>query len=497
MTGRLTGRRLAWHSLLNLAGQGIPVFAALIAVPVLIRYMGTERFGILTLVWAIIGYFGLFDLGLGRALTQLVADRRHHADERELSSLVWKALLTMLGIGVLGSLLAEAIAWWLTHSVLTITPNLQGEATAAFRLMALVIPVIVVTSGLRGVLEAYQRFDLVNAARVPLGALNYLVPVAVMTYDTSLLSVVAVLAVVRVVGLVVHAMMCRRVMPGLGFGPDLRTRLPTKLLRMGGWMTISNVLSPVLVMADRFLIGALASAVVVAYYTAPFEIVTKLMIVASSVANSLFPAFAGRSDPHEQAGLYVRGVVMTSVGLFPILIVLLLFAPEILRLWLGPVFAERSSGVLQMLALGVYINCLAQIAFTLIQGAGRSDVTAMLHIAEIPFYLAAAWLLIRFRGVEGAALAWTLRVTIDAAAMFVVARRVAPMSSAPDHRRAWSLVALGVVLTVTAVACGSAPLLERAVLAVVSMMTVLGFAWFGVASVLERQRFRGLFAGGG
>jgi O-antigen/teichoic acid export membrane protein len=250
-------------------------------------------------------------------------------------------------------------------------------------------------------------------------------------------------------------------------------------------------------MADRFLIGALASAVVVAYYTAPFEIVTKLMIVASSVANSLFPAFAGRSDPHEQAGLYVRGVVMTSVGLFPILIVLLLFAPEILRLWLGPVFAERSVGVLQMLALGVYINCLAQIAFTLIQGAGRSDVTAMLHIAEIPFYLAAAWLLIRFRGVEGAAFAWTLRASIDAAAMFVVARRLAPMSSAPGHRRAWSLVALGVVLTVTAVACGGAPLLERAVLALVSTMTVLGFAWFGVASISERQRFRGLFAGGG
>ena len=83
------------------------------------------------------------------------------------------------------------------------------------------IPVIVVTSGLRGILEAYQRFDLVNAARVPLGALNYLGPVVVVRYDANLVAVVTMLAILRVVALVVHALMCRTVMPALAAGPDL------------------------------------------------------------------------------------------------------------------------------------------------------------------------------------------------------------------------------------------------------------------------------------
>ena len=497
MTHRLSGRRLAWHSLLNLGGQGIPILAALVSVPLLVKQMGTERFGILTLVWAIIGYFGLFDLGLGRALTQLVADRRHETTERELSALVWKALLAMLGIGVVGCLLAELLAGWLTQSALNISPDLQRETTTSFRIMALAIPAIVVGTGLRGILEAYQRFDLVNAARVPLGALNYLAPVVVMRYNESLVSVVAVLAVLRVVSLVVHALMCRAVMPALTSGPDMKARLPSLLLRTGGWMTVSNVISPILVMADRFLIGARASASVLAYYTAPLEMVTKLMIVPGSVANSLFPAFATRGDADDHARLYVRGLVLTCVGLFPLLILVLAFAPEILRLWLGTTFVTESAHVLQLLAFGAYVNCLAQIAFTLIQGAGRSDLTAKLHIAEVPVYLAVAWWLIGSRGVEGAALAWTLRVTLDAVGMFVFARRVAPLSGAQTHARAWMLIAVSTAFTLTGVVFGEAPLMQRAVLALVSTMTVLGFAWFGVASVAERRRVLSVVAGGG
>lgn len=494
---RLSGRRLAWHSALNLAGQGVPTLAALVAVPFLLRYMGQERLGILTLVWAVIGYFGLFDFGLGRALTQLIADRRSDTTERELSGLVWKTLLLMFGIGVVGAVFAEVAAGWLTKSVLRITPGVENDATNAFRLMAAAIPVIVVTTGLRGVLEAYQRFDLVNAARVPLGALNYLVPAVVARYNPSLFAIVAVLAGLRVVAFVVHAMMAASVMPALRAGPDSNVRLPLPLLRTGGWMTISNIVSPVLVMADRFIVGAIASTAVVAFYTAPLEIVTKLMIVAGSVANSLFPAFATRSEPSEHATLYVRGLLMTGVALFPLTIAVLAFAPEILGLWLGTDFAAQSAGVLQMLALGVYINCLAQIAFTLIQGAGRADMSAKLHLAEVPFYLLAAWLLIRARGVEGAALAWTLRVTVDAVAMFVIARRLVPLSAASEYLRSWLLIGISVVLMIGGVAYGGAPLVQRTVLALGATMTVLAFAWFGVASVVERERLRSAIVRGG
>src|SRR4051812_26259804 len=59
----------------NLLGNLMPMLAGLVAVPFLVHQLGAERFGLLSLGWVLIGYFGLFDFGLGRALTKMVAER--------------------------------------------------------------------------------------------------------------------------------------------------------------------------------------------------------------------------------------------------------------------------------------------------------------------------------------------------------------------------------------------------------------------------------------
>jgi len=61
------------HSFLNLIGLAAPLALALFAIPVLLEGLGAARFGLLTLIWALVSYFGLFDLGLGRALTMQLA----------------------------------------------------------------------------------------------------------------------------------------------------------------------------------------------------------------------------------------------------------------------------------------------------------------------------------------------------------------------------------------------------------------------------------------
>jgi len=67
--GRFLARNVIW----NLIGNGAPMFVAVFSIPILIHGLGKDRFGVLALAWALIGYASLFDLGLGRALTQLVA----------------------------------------------------------------------------------------------------------------------------------------------------------------------------------------------------------------------------------------------------------------------------------------------------------------------------------------------------------------------------------------------------------------------------------------
>ena len=61
---------LTQNALFNLIGTALPLGVGLISIPIVIDALGLEVFGLLTLIWTAIGYFGLFDFGMGRALTQ-------------------------------------------------------------------------------------------------------------------------------------------------------------------------------------------------------------------------------------------------------------------------------------------------------------------------------------------------------------------------------------------------------------------------------------------
>jgi O-antigen/teichoic acid export membrane protein len=479
------GSALARNTLWNIVGQGAPLLAALVAIPVILRGLGTERFGALSLAWLLIGYFSIFDLGLGRALTKLVAEKLASRHEHEIPALAWTALSLMLGLGILGALLIASSSTWLVSRALRIPPALQDETRFALYVLASSVPFVISTAGLRGLLEAKQRFALVNAVRIPLGVLTFVGPVLVLPFSRSLVPVVGILAVGRLLTWAAHLALCLRVFPALRDGLALDAALASPLLRLGGWMTVTNVVGPLMVYLDRFLIGGLVTLAAVAHYATPYEIVTKLLLVPSAIAQVLFPAFSASlvGDRPRAALLFDRGVKSVFLSLFPVVLVLVTLAPELLRLWLGNEFARESARVLQWLAVGVFINGLAQVPFALVQGAGRPELTARLHLLELPFYLAAVWWLIRTRGVEGAAIAWTVRAAVDAAVLLVVAERTVP---APPTAK-WRAGAFAAALA----ACGLGSLADGALAKALFLTTALAaFAVLSWALVLTTdERF--------
>jgi O-antigen/teichoic acid export membrane protein len=492
--GLTGGRLLARNSILNLVGHGLPLVVALAAIPLLIRSMGTERFGVLTLAWMAIGYFSLFDFGLGRALTQVVAERMGAGQRDEVPVLTWTALLLMLGLGGVGAVVLALLSPWLVGSALRIPPALQGEALAAFFLLAISLPFVISTAALRGVLEAVQRFDLVNAVRIPLGVLTYLGPLLVLPFTNRLPPVVAVLVVGRVIAWAVHLWLCLHALPELRARPGLRWGMVGPLLRFGTWMTVTNIVSPLMVYLDRFFIGAFLSMSAVAFYVTPYEAVTKLWLIPGALLGVLFPAFAASfaRDPQRTAVLFGRAVRIMVLLLFPLMLLLVTLAPEVLGLWLGADFTARSTSVLRWLAVGVLINSVGQVPFSVIQSVGRPDVTGKLHLIELPLYFAAMlWLLDR-HGIAGVAIAWTLRATLDTAVLFFFACRMLSGSAAVLRR---------MIPTAAAVlaALGGGMLLNGLAAKVVFLVAVLGAfgasAWLLVLHSDERAVVR-RFVGG-
>ena len=488
------GIRLAHNSLLNLFGQTAPLVVAVVSIPLLISGLGTERFGILTLVWMAIGYFGLFDLGLSRALTQLVAERVGSDSEASVARLATTALILMLALGIIGTVLLVLLSPWLVRSILKVPSDLQQETLHALLILSVSLPAVISTAGLRGILEALHRWDLVNLLRVPLGVLTYLAPLLVLPFSTSLATVVAALTIVRIATWVAHAVLCLRQMPSLRSEFALDRSVLRPLLHFGGWMTVSNIISPLMVYSDRFLVGATVSMTAVAYYVTPYEVVTKLWLLPASLLGVVFPALAatlGRDSKHA-ADVTDGSLRILFLLLLPPILLLVLFAQEGLDLWLGGEFARNSALVLQLLAIGVFINSLAQVPFTVVQAAGRPDITGKLHLVELPLYLVMLWVMLQHAGIVGAAIAWVLRLALDGGILVWIAARMLPGAREPLMRIvALTIVASGVL--VLGATIGSLPL--RLGMAAVSLPLILIAGWRYLLRPGERQLVTAQIAG--
>ena len=157
-TSLISGRHLTRNVFWNLLGAGAPLLVAVVAIPMLIEGMGLARFGVLTIAWMVVGYFSLFDFGLGRALTKLVAEKLGNGQGKEIPSLIWTAMSLMAVLGVLGAVVVAVISPWLVADVLNMPAELQSETLIAFYLLAASVPVVISSTGLRGILEAHQRF---------------------------------------------------------------------------------------------------------------------------------------------------------------------------------------------------------------------------------------------------------------------------------------------------------------------------------------------------
>jgi len=107
---KLTNKTLLKKNIIwNLLGKVLPMGIAMFTIPLIIKGLGNERFGILTLIWMVIGYASLFDLGMGRALTQLVSKKIGEKDTEDLAVLIWTTLFIIFVLGIFASIEEYAI----------------------------------------------------------------------------------------------------------------------------------------------------------------------------------------------------------------------------------------------------------------------------------------------------------------------------------------------------------------------------------------------------
>lgn len=434
------------NSVWNLLGSGLPILLALVTIPVLIHSIGTERFGVLAIAWITLTYFGLFDLGMGRTTIRFLAEALEHGRFEEGRGLFWTTLILNGMLGVVGASVLLALSPLLTDRILNIPAGIQPEALRAFYLVACSVPLVTILTALRGSLEAQHRFGLLNAIQIPTTSLAQVAPLLVLPFSKDLTWLIGAIVFARSLGTLVFLIFALRQIENPFQGPFFLGDKLRTLFSYGGWLTVSNVIGPLMVYTDRFLIGAFSSMTAVTYYTTPYDAVTRIWILPHSLMRTIFPIFSAEADIRRRTRVYANAIKHLALILAPVIATIVVFAPELLGLWVGESFARNSTLVLQILAIGVFVNSLGLVPFNFIQGVGRPDITAKFHLIEVPSYLLVLWYGLQYWGIVGVAAAWTIRVTVDSLLLFLYMWFTKRLSPVPKKDRLSRTVGSALIL---------------------------------------------------
>jgi O-antigen/teichoic acid export membrane protein len=408
-------KKILSNSVYNLIGQGAPILVAVYTLPILISSMGHERLGILFIIWLFIGYFSIFDFGLGRALTKLIAEKNTKNEQDDVPGLIFTSLTLMLGLGLFGGLLLIILSFFLPSMVLKVPENLRQETEHSLFIVGLCIPFITMSAGFKGVLEANHKFLGLNVIRFILGVTTYLLPLFLYYKYESITVIVVGLVLARILSWLGQAFLCNRLYPLAFKNIKYQKKYNKELISFGGWMTAANLFAPILIYTDKFFLGSIISVASVTYYSVPYDMGTKLLIIPGALLATLLPLFTNLiTSSKREANLQLSKIIIyTAIVMFPICFTLIVFSKEILMYWIDEDFSKHSAMVFQIIILAIFINSLTQIVFVYMQAKGRVDVTAKILFVEILIYIPVLVFLTKSYGVIGTAVSFLFRVALD------------------------------------------------------------------------------------
>lgn len=435
---------IARHTSYNLIGSIVPLAVSLVTVPLYLKVIGLDSYGVLVLCWALLGYMGFLELGLGPAVAQRMAALRK-TGEAGHAGIFWTGLWASLAMGALAGVLVYALADAYFASLNDPPAGLLGEIEDARIWLAATIPLVLLGSVLAGAMQGHERFlasNLVSSAStILMSILPLLVAYAI---STELWGLIAASLAARGFMLLVQFGICLRTMPLAGSLRPERGALKS-LMIFGGWITADGVIGQALITLDRFVIGSLLGAAAVSIYAVPHNLVQNIQLIPAALAKVLFPRFAATEAEHGDR-LEIEGIAALACVMTPVCVALMAVVGPFLILWLGREMALQSAPVAYFIAFAMCLNSLARVPFSRMMGDGRPDLITKIHLAELPFYLVLMFLGISYFGVIGAAIAWCVRTVADAAIFLAFAGRRKEALGAMVAPFAFSGAALAAVL---------------------------------------------------
>lgn len=410
---------IARNSIYNMVGSVVPLILALVTVPLYLNAVGTERYGALAIAWLILGYFGLFDLGLGRAVAQKIAAAKNKTHEKR-NEIYWTALIMSIMMGCIGAIFIWVLGSLFVQTYFEASDEIVDEILIALPYLALILPFVTAASVSIGALQGREYFADYNIGIITGSTLFQLMPLfTAWFYGNELYLLIIAAGVARIFALIyIKTLVWRKMLKNIRLNVSMNTA--RDLFGFGGWMTLTGIIAPLLYMIDRLVISAALGATAVAIYTIPYQISSRLSIIPTALNNAVFPRMSSVNKDQEK-NIWILSTKVTLAIMTPIIIGLILNMHWLLEIWIGKDLAQEAYLIGQILLISSWGLGIALIPLTVLHSRAQPKKPFIAYMIETPLYIAALWYGIENYGLIGAAIAFAFRCTVDAILLSAIA----------------------------------------------------------------------------
>jgi O-antigen/teichoic acid export membrane protein len=466
------GENAAWSVL----AWVVPSIAAFASVPIMVRGLGPDAYGLITLVAALTGYLGLIDLGLGQALVRYLSYYRALDEGRPMRAIVRVSLLWFTAIGAVAGVCLFVAAPWLAKDLLHVSPRLLPTAELVIRLSALnVVPGLLMSVG-TAVPVSFLRYDIAAGMTGVFSTAGWIGPAVVVVLGYGIVGITCFYIASNVLAVVLYLYVGRRLFRSVrrDAGPEWRDIRRT-VLSFAGLVAVNRIGSTVASQTNRLMVGVVDTTAAAAFYQVPSVLASKVTDLLSRIGLVLFPmgsALIAREDYDGLRALYLRGSRLLFLLNASAAMAIIVFAEPLLRYWISPLYAQKGSVALVLFMTTQAINGASLAVGALSWSAAKAGINLTFSLLNSGVNLLAIYPLASRFGVAGAAAAGLLGALVTPFFIHYVDRHILHVSSLSVLRRCYLPTAVGAAV----VAVGSRLLLIPLAQGLASTFALLCFS---------------------
>jgi O-antigen/teichoic acid export membrane protein len=400
--------------LANFAGRVWASGISLVFIPLYIRFLGIESYGLIGIYLSLMALFSILDMGLSTTLNRELARlSTAPGTEQEARDMVRSMEAVYWGIGFLVALATILLAplvprYWVNPKGVTADTVQRAVMIMGF-LIAFDWPAALYTGGLMGL----QRQVQLNSIRAGMGTLQAVGAVLILWLVSPTISAYFLWQIIIAIAqTAMLALFLWRALPRTIRQSHFRRELLTKNWRFTAGVSGITVLATVLTQADKVIVAKMLSLEAFGYYVLAFNVAGGLSLVTTPMFSALFPKFSqlyAEKKESELSTLYHKGCRFLSILTFSIALPLAFFARETLQIWIrDPVTVERTHLLLSVVVVGTALNALMILPYTIQMAFGWTRLILFQNTASLLLLVPAMFLMIGKYGAVGAAIVWVV-----------------------------------------------------------------------------------------